>query len=135
MDDLPWHVPGLLEHFLDPVTSGANHQITFIMPKRKRDWAGPPEEDGGAEKGKSPRMRRVEYKLDQGHKLLNRAFKTAKGFERQKLSRRRKTACDKSDAKDVVRIDEEIEAIKVCPDRSQRVRISFANGSAIKSGA
>lgn len=60
------------------------------------------------------RQHRVEAKIENGHKLLNRAFRTAKGFERQKLGRRRKTAISKSDAKDVARIDAETEAIKVC---------------------
>jgi hypothetical protein len=84
------------------------------MPKRKRDVNEGNDGGSGEEQGKSLRQRRVEHKLDHGRKLVSRAFKTAKGFERQKLSRRRKTACDKGDAKDVTRIDAEIEAIKVC---------------------
>ncbi|KAL1306110.1 hypothetical protein AAFC00_004227 [Neodothiora populina] len=82
------------------------------MPKRKRDGAESPAAESGEEQGKSMRQRRVEHKLEQGYKLLNRAFKTAKGFERQKLGRRRKTACEKGDSKDVQRIDAETEAIK-----------------------
>ncbi|GAB7349285.1 hypothetical protein MBLNU459_g8430t1 [Dothideomycetes sp. NU459] len=83
------------------------------MPKRKRDgeWE-PPSKETQTEPGISMRQHRVEAKINNGHKLLNRAFKTAKGFERQKLGRRRKTAISKSDAKDVARIDAETAAIK-----------------------
>ena len=89
------------------------------MPKRKREQdQGEGRDTGSGEaQGKNFRLQRVEHKLDHGQKLVSRAFKTAKGFERQKLSRRRKTACDKGDAKDVTRIDDEIEAIKVCSDK------------------
>lgn len=85
------------------------------MPKRKRDgeWDAPTAETT-KEQSISMRQHRVEAKITNGHKLLNRAFRTAKGFERQKLGRRRKTAIAKSDAKDVARIDAETEAIKVC---------------------
>lgn len=93
------------------------------MPKRKRDGSESPQEGGDEEQGKSLRQRRVEHKLDQGYKLLNRAFRLAKGFERQKLGRRRKTAAEKGDAQDVVRIDAETEAIKVRPYLSYRVSI------------
>ena len=84
------------------------------MPKRKREQNEGGDGGSGEDQGKSFRQRRVENKLDLGQKLVSRAFKTAKGFERQKLSRRRKNACEKGDAKDVARIDDEIEAIKVC---------------------
>lgn len=94
------------------------------MPKRKRGEseaaaattaaaAAAAGNESGEDQGKSIRQRRVEQKLDHGRKLLSRAFKVAKGFERQKLSRRRKTAAEKSDAKEVVRIDAEAEATKV----------------------
>lgn len=96
------------------------------MPKRKRDGSESPVEGGGEENvGKSVRQRRTEHKLDEGYRLLNRAFKTAKGFERQKLGRRRKTACDKGDAKDVIRIDAEIESIKVGAFRETTTHMSL----------
>lgn len=90
-----------------------HHQAAIKMPKRKRDGPDSPEAVSAEEPGMSMRQRRVEHKLDLGYKQLNKAFKTAKGFERQKLGRRRKTACEKGDSKDVERIDDETEAIKV----------------------
>ncbi|PSK54773.1 Protein bud22 [Elsinoe australis] len=79
------------------------------MPKRKR-------EDGSVEaegaKQKSLRTLQAEAKVHHGQNLIHRAFKTAKGFERQKLGRRRKTALSKKDDKDVARIDAETEALK-----------------------
>ena len=57
---------------------------------------------------------RAEQKLHHGQKLLTRAFKTAKGSERQKLGRRRKTAAAKDDDKDIARIDAETVVLKVC---------------------
>ncbi|KAJ9620186.1 hypothetical protein H2203_007951 [Taxawa tesnikishii (nom. ined.)] len=84
------------------------------MPKRKRDGSESPdvEEQGQDNQQVSLRTRRVEAKLVHGQKLLARAFKTARGFERQKLGRRRKTAAARSDAKDVARIDAETAALK-----------------------
>lgn len=95
------------------------------MPKRKREFEIPEAGSDDEDAGKSLRQRRVEHKLDQGYKLLNRAFRTAKGFERQKLGRRRKTACEKSDAKDVARIDTEIEAIKVGAARESTAHMAM----------
>lgn len=63
---------------------------------------------------KSIRQLRTEQKLEHGQKLLFRAFKTAKGFERQKLGRRRKTASADDDTKDMERIDAEVTVLKVC---------------------
>ena len=84
------------------------------MPKRKRD-------DLAADKTTSdtrqPSLKqlRAEQKLHHGRDLLARAFRTARGFERQKLGRRRKAATSSTgDAKDVVRIDAEVVALKVC---------------------
>ncbi|OMP86599.1 Bud site selection protein 22 [Diplodia seriata] len=54
-------------------------------------------------------------RLEQGKKQLVKALKVARGFERQKLSRRRKTAAtDKNEGGGIVvaRIDREIEALK-----------------------
>ena len=82
------------------------------MPKRKRDDGG---DDGQDSEGhNSAKQRRVEHKLKLGATKLGHAFKIAKGFERQKLGRRRKTAVSESNVKDITRIDAEIEALKVC---------------------
>nr|POF17880.1 protein bud22 [Quercus suber] len=79
------------------------------MPKRKRD-----SEDAEPSSGPlSAQQQRFVFKFKQGTAKLGHAFKTAKGFERQKLGRRRKTAAQESNAKDVQRIDAEIAALKV----------------------
>ena len=79
------------------------------MPKRKRgeDIDDAPEPNNGA------RAQRVRHKLQQGTVKLGHAFKVAKGFERQKLGRRRKNAIAQSNATDVKRIDAEAAAVKV----------------------
>jgi len=82
----------------------------ITMPKRKRE-DGVDEAAGG--KGGGIKKQRAAHKLDQGVKRVAHAFKLAKGFERQKLSRRRKTAVSKGEDKDVERIDAEIVALKV----------------------
>ena len=82
------------------------------MPKRKRDDA---EEDGVGESGRpeGAKTQRVQYKIQHGTVKLGHAFKIAKGFERQKLGRRQKTAATQNNSKDVQRINGEIEALKV----------------------
>jgi len=83
------------------------------MPKRQRDDT----EDQG--RGPSKRVstddaqKRAGEKIFHGKKIIHRALKLAKGFERQKLSRRQKTAKQKDDAAELKRIEEEIEALKV----------------------
>lgn len=78
------------------------------MPKRER------EDDNAQSVGSdSVKARRVEHKLKLGGTKLGHAFKIAKGFERQKLGRRQKTAVSRSDIINVERIDGEIEALKV----------------------
>jgi len=80
------------------------------MPKRKRDNEVSSDE-GDAVFGAA--QQRVQHKLQQGIVKLGHAFKIAKGFERQKLGRRRKNAIAQKDEKDVQRIDAEIAALKV----------------------
>lgn len=79
------------------------------MPKRKREDGI---EDDAVAKPGSIKQQRVAYKLQQGVKRVAHAFKLAKGFERQKLSRRRKTATAQQKAQDVERIDAEIVSLK-----------------------
>lgn len=67
------------------------------MPKRKRP-------------GQSDPKTEVREKLDHSKKILQRALKLAKGFERQKLGKRLKLAQSKNE--DVSRINREIEAWK-----------------------
>ena len=84
------------------------------MGKRKRD-EGAEEADGGI----SIKQRRINHKLKLATSKLGHAFKVAKGFERQKLGRRRKTA-EQNNLKDVERIEFEITALKVRALRHER---------------
>ena len=80
------------------------------MPKRKRD------DDLGevsATEGSKIRQQNIQRKGEQATVKLRHAFKVVKGFERQKLGRRRKNAVAENDEKDVERIDSEIAALKV----------------------
>ncbi|KAK4971184.1 hypothetical protein LTR66_011480 [Elasticomyces elasticus] len=85
------------------------------MPKRKRaqDFVRPSQVESGTEPSVNLRQQRVEHKLDLAQKTLFRAFKTARGFERQKLGRRRKQAAGQNDGKNMARIHAEVEALKV----------------------
>lgn len=80
------------------------------MAKRKRDEGDDDEHD---ERRLTAKQKRVEHKLKQGVTKVGHAFKIAKGFERQKLGRRRKTAAAQDGQKDVERIDLEIAGLKV----------------------
>lgn len=80
------------------------------MPKRKREAQNETtrihhSDDGGDH--------RLSPKIHHCRKLLQRSFKLAKGFERQKLGRRRKIAVQEQANKSTLRIDQEIEALKV----------------------
>ncbi|KAF1984930.1 Bud-site selection protein [Aulographum hederae CBS 113979] len=81
------------------------------MPKRKRDGTIAAAQNFSL---KTPEARRpyVEEKIKHGLKVLTRALKLARGFERQKMSRRQKAAKSGGDEKVLVRIDREIEALK-----------------------
>lgn len=82
------------------------------MPKRKR-------EDGEAEGSPEvadPKQKRLQLKLEQGAVKVGHAFKVAKGFERQKLGRRQKTAASEKNEKNAQRVETEIAALKVCTD-------------------
>ncbi len=83
------------------------------MPKRKRDEAEYPftSPSGRHRLPRVPQPKRVEEKLHYAKKLLHRALKLARGFERQKLGRRHKAAVKKQ--VDVERLDAEIHALKV----------------------
>jgi hypothetical protein len=59
------------------------------------------------------RRQRAAEKIHHGKKVLQRSLKVAKGFERQKLSRRQKNASAKRDSSEVARLDSEVEALKV----------------------
>lgn len=85
------------------------------MPKRKlseliEDDAVP---SGSLEKKSRLQRQQIDGSLDQSKKALFRALKIARGFERQKLGRRQKTAKAESNDADIVRLDAEVAALKV----------------------
>lgn len=85
------------------------------MPKRKREApTGDAEEAPIVESApKGAKAQRIQHKLAQGSVKIGHAFKVAKGFERQKLGRRQKTAVAEQDETAAQRIYAEIGALKV----------------------
>src|ERR1700733_11665139 len=77
------------------------------MPKRKRSED---ESDGDEDRAQKIRKNRFRAKVEQGNKSIASALKLARGFERQKLGRRQKTA--KNDPKELLRLKEEVIALK-----------------------
>jgi BUD22 len=77
------------------------------MPKRKRDEG---ESDGDEDRAQKIRKNRFRVKVEQGNKAIASALRLARGFERQKLGRRQKTA--KNDPKELLRLKEEVIALK-----------------------
>ena len=51
--------------------------------------------------------------LENGKKAMYRALRVSKGFERQKLGRRQKTAKEQNETVETVRLAEEVTALKV----------------------
>jgi len=82
------------------------------MPKRKRDDADEGDRTVASVKHTELSRQRASEKILHGKKVLHRALKLAKGFERQKLSRRQKIATKASQDADLKRIDDEILALK-----------------------
>ncbi|KAJ5776325.1 uncharacterized protein N7511_001336 [Penicillium nucicola] len=81
------------------------------MPKRKlAELNGPPRSSDTRKM--SIHGTRLTQMFENGVQLLIRALKTSRGFERQKLSRREKTAKSQKDMKTLARLAEEIEALK-----------------------
>jgi len=54
----------------------------------------------------------LEHEIEHGTKILHRALKVARGFERQKLGRRQKAAKDKKDRPESARLEAEVAALK-----------------------
>ncbi|KAJ5168636.1 uncharacterized protein N7482_004230 [Penicillium canariense] len=80
------------------------------MPKRKlSELSGPARLDT---RKLSIKAVRLTTKFEQGVQLLAKGLKTARGFERQKLSRREKTAKADGNATTLSRLAEEVEALK-----------------------
>jgi len=81
------------------------------MPKRKRSHR--PGEDVDPAREAELKRGQIEKKLVHSKKVLNRALKTAKGFERQKLSKRIKLATTQHDGREAGRLQKELEVLKV----------------------
>jgi hypothetical protein len=81
------------------------------MSKRKRN--ADEDEDTTGHAPDIRKQRRILHALSEGARQLAQAFKLAKGFERQKLGRRRKDADAEKDYRGMRRIDEEVVALKV----------------------
>ncbi|PLB55353.1 Bud-site selection protein [Aspergillus steynii IBT 23096] len=75
------------------------------MPKRKLS-------DRDSAPAHSLQTIRLSQKFDQGVQLLTRALKTARGFERQKLGRREKTAKSQGGDETLKRLAEEVQVLK-----------------------
>ena len=65
--------------------------------------------------------------LDQYVKMIFRALRLARGFERQKLGRRQKAAKQSVDDAETARLNTEVAALKVCCVHYS-LRRSFADG-------
>lgn len=69
---------------------------------------------GSSDKKLGLQQRQVEHLLEQGKKALFKSLKVARGFERQKLGRRQKTAKAEKAYDDLQRLNAEVAALKVC---------------------
>lgn len=86
------------------------------MPKRKLDDLR--DDDHlplNSNKTKVQRRGGFDGRIENGKKALCRAMKVARGFERQKLGRRQKTAKALKSAMETARLAQEIAALKVGP--------------------
>ncbi|KAE8405216.1 BUD22-domain-containing protein [Aspergillus pseudonomiae] len=83
-----------------------------VGPGEDRTPASLSDVDSGPKRTYNVQTMRLTQKFEQGVVLLSRALKVAKGFERQKLSRREKTAKSQGSSEALQKIAEEIEFIK-----------------------
>lgn len=101
------------------------------MPKRKREDGADGASEGSPEPVVDAKQRRLQLKLEQGTVKLGHAFKVAKGFERQKLGRRQKTAASQKNDKDTQRIEAEIIALKVhyaATEKNYKIKLTAGCG-------
>lgn len=84
------------------------------MPKRKHDEISRSEITSDGTTDRALRLQRLQLDglLNQSRKSLFRSLKVARGFERQKLGRRQKTAKAESNAADTTRLEAEVAALK-----------------------
>lgn len=83
------------------------------MPKRKLEEATDSDVDGAPLRRKLPRRGGLDGILENCKKTLFRAFKVSRGFERQKLGRRQKTAKEQNAPAETARLAQEVTALKV----------------------
>ncbi|KAJ5662123.1 uncharacterized protein N7477_009739 [Penicillium maclennaniae] len=77
------------------------------MPKRKLS-----ELNGSDDRKLSMKAVRLGVKFDHGVQMISKGLKTARGFERQKLSRREKTAKSENNSAALSKLAEEVNALK-----------------------
>ncbi|KAJ5940058.1 Bud-site selection protein BUD22 [Penicillium verrucosum] len=83
------------------------------MPKRKlEEVSGPAPTRSSDTRKMSIHGTRLTQMFENGVLMIMRGLKTSRGFERQKLSRREKTAKQQKDDKALARLKEEIETLK-----------------------
>lgn len=100
------------------------------MPKRKLDElsAPPPRPRASDTRKMSIHGTRLTQMYENGVQMISRGLKISRGFERQKLSRREKTAKTQKDDKALARLKEEIEILKVrCSGLSSLFQATGAN--------
>lgn len=95
-------------------TPATQHAETFSMAKRKRSEASPALSDATPAAQKLVKRQRtaVAARLAAAQKPLVAALRLGAGFERQKHSRRKKTAVQKRDTKALNRLDDEYRVLK-----------------------
>jgi hypothetical protein len=91
------------------------------MSKRKHSEL---EDDIREDRANVVKATRLRHKFEHGTQLLFRALKTARGFERQKLGRRQKTAKNDGDTKGLERLNAEVQTLKVRYSPFARLRCS-----------
>lgn len=84
------------------------------MPKRKHSEINDTSATSSNAQARSLRLQRLQLdsQLDLSKKSLFRSLKVARGFERQKLGRRQKSANAENNAPDLLRLDAEVAALK-----------------------
>ena len=84
------------------------------MPKRKHDEINDFEATSNSAEARALRIQRLQIdgQLNQSKKSLFRSLKVARGFERQKLGRRQKTAKTENNTTDAARLEAEVAALK-----------------------
>lgn len=99
---LDWHTNGSI-----PPADVPKH----TSKRRKADSDHRDEEPSS--RALDPHRSQLEHEIEHGAKILHRALKVARGFERQKLGRRQKAAKDKKDGAESARLEAEVAALKV----------------------